>query len=171
MLWARRYFLLILPGLTLTLLQGSAGWNVSQVQDQAMPELAKISMPVPNGRLEQLLIQEFDRQIVGTDPIKLYQLKFTISNASAKTVSVQGTSSTLRSTNTTLSYQLYDIASGDLLTEDVLSATATSGAVSGHYAQSQSSQFTSERLAQLLGARLAQQLSFYFSKPDGSPAQ
>lgn len=171
MLLARRYFLLCLSGLVLVLLQGCAGWSVNQVQNQAMPELAKISMPAPTNRLEQLLIQEFDRQIVGTDPVKLYRLKFTINSASTKTVAVQGTSSTLRSANTTLSYQLIDIASGDVLAEDVLSATATSGAVSGHYAQSQSSQFTNERLAQLLGARLAQHLSFYFSKPAGSTAQ
>ena len=62
----------------------------------------------------------------------------------------------------TLTYQLDDRVSGDIITNGSLSATSTSGTVSSYYGQDKSKQFAAERLTKRLADKLTLSLRNYF---------
>ena len=150
-------------GACLVLLQACGGWTVSQLQSDLQPELAKIELPNPGTRLEQLVLQELNQNILSNSDIKTYKLTFSVSAGGASTVAVRGTSSTLRTTTTTLTFTLVDKQTSETVLSDSLSASASSGAVSGRYAQEKSTQFSNERLAKLLADRLVQRLALFIA--------
>ena len=61
-----------------------------------------------------------------------------------------------------VSYQLVNTETGNLLTEGSVSATATSGTITSYYGQDESARFASERLLGLLAERMHQKLQLYF---------
>ena len=152
--------------ISLLILQGCGGWTVSQLQADLQPTLAQIELPKPQSRLEQLVLQELDKNILNTSQNKLYQLAFTVSAGGNSTVSVQGTSSKLRTSTTTLTFTLTEKSTGKTMLSDSLSASASSGAVSGLYANEKSSQFSGERLAKLLANRMIQSIALYIANTE-----
>ncbi len=145
-------------------LQACSGWTATQLQAQISPELAQIELPAANTRLEQLVLQEWERNILAHTAQKPYKLAFSLSASAASTVAARGASSKLLNTKMVLKFTLSD-REGAILLSDSLSASATSGSVSGLYAKEKSEQFSQERLATLLASRLIQNLALYFSAP------
>ena len=77
-------------------------------------------------------------------------------------LSSAGEDSSINNTKMSVSYQLRDIATDDILTSGTIDAFATSGAVSSFHGQDMSEGFAEERLINLLGERLFQKLQLYF---------
>jgi len=166
MLWAKRAYLAGSIMLVL-LLAGCSAVSLQNLGDQQRRQLAEVGFDVPKNRAEQLFIRAF-RELSGpevADP--LWQLSFRLSYSETNSLSVRGTSSSLTSSDMSLSYQLLSLETGMLETSGSLSAEASSGAVSSFYAQTTSARHAEERLAELLGTRLAQRLTSYFARSRG----
>ena len=146
------------------LLAGCGAVSVQNLSSLQSSQLAEVAFDTPKDRSEQLFIRGF-RKVSGqevADP--LYQLSFQLSYSSSRRLSVRGTSSSLTSSDMALRYQLISLETGELVTSGSLSAEASSGAVSSFYAQTASEHHAEERLAELLGTRLAERLTSYFAR-------
>ena len=153
-------------GLSLLILQGCSNWSISQLQSDLQPELAQIELPRPKSRLDQLVLQELHKNILDSGAEKTYSLVFDVAAGGNATVSVQGTSSTLRTSTTTLNFTLLEKSTGKTVLSDSLSSSASSGAVSGLYANEKSTQFSGERLAKLLANRMIQSIALYIANKE-----
>ena len=136
--------------------------TVSQMNVLTDTQLRKISLPETTSRSEQLLNQALERQIGSLDTSALYKLSYTITSATSASLSASGSSSTIKNTQMSVSYQLVNTETGNLLTEGSVSATATSGTITSYYGQDESARFASERLLGLLAERMHQKLQLYF---------
>ena len=152
--------------ISLLILQGCGGWTVSQLQTDLQPTLAQIELPKPKSRLEQLVLQELDKNILGQSNKKKYKLNISVNAGGNSTVYVRGTGSTLRTSTTKLKFTLLDVETGESLFSDKLEASASSGAVSGLYANAKSTQFSRERLAKLLANRMIQSIALYIANSE-----
>lgn len=160
-------FRIAFVALALISLQACSSWSVSQLQPELQAELSQINLPKPEGRLEQLVLQELQKNILQPSDVKSYTLEFTVSAGGNSTVS----GSTLRTSTTKLTFTLTDISSGDVVLSDSLSASGSSGAVSGLYANEKSTQFSGERLAKLLANRMVQRIALFIAGENGDSAQ
>ena len=124
--------------------------------------LRKIVLPEARSRNEQLFRQMLERQIGSADTDTRYELSYSLTGASRSTLSVSGSSSTLKNTEMSVGYRLKDNETGNELTSGMVSATATSGTITSFYGQDVSAQFASERLVGLLAERMYQKLQLYF---------
>ena len=136
--------------------------TVSKMNVLTDTQLRKISLPETTSRSEQLLNQALERQIGSLDTSALYKLSYTITSATSASLSASGSSSTIKNTQMSVSYQLVNAETGNLLTEGSVSATATSGTITSYYGQDESARFASERLLGLLAERMHQKLQLYF---------
>ena len=136
--------------------------SVNQMNVLTDTQLRKISLPETTSRSEQLLNQALERQIGSLDTSALYKLSYTITSATSASLSASGSSSTIKNTQMSVSYQLVNTETGNLLTEGSVSATATSGTITSYYGQDESARFASERLLGLLAERMHQKLQLYF---------
>ena len=84
--------------------------------------------------------------------------------SSSSTLSVQGSASDLKKKTMTASIILVDLAKGDVVLSDKLSANATLGTVSAQFAQTRSDRHADERLAMLLADHVAARLHLFFSQ-------
>lgn len=162
MWWARRA-ILASPVWLFLLLAGCGAVSVQNLGDLQKAQLAEVGFDVPANRAEQLFIRAF-RKVggpVAAEPV--WQLNFSLAYSESSTLSVRGTSSSLTSSKMTLTYQLISLQTGKLENSGRLSAEASSGAVSSFYAKSTSARHAEERLAELLGTRLAERLTGYFA--------
>ena len=160
-------FRIAFVALALISLQGCSSWSVSQLQPELQAELSQINLPKPESRLEQLVLQELQKNILQPSDVKSYTLEFTVSAGGNSAVS----GSTLRTSTTKLTFTLTDISSGDVVLSDSLSASGSSGAVSGLYANEKSTQFSGERLAKLLANRMVQRIALFIAGENGDSAQ
>ena len=150
-------------GACLLWLQACSPVSITPFQAELQSQMAQIALPKPGSRLEQLVVQELKQNIIDRTAPKNYSLKISISEGGASTVAVRGTSSTLRTTKTKLTFTLTENETGETVLTDSLSASASSGSVSGRYAQEQSVQFSNERLAKLLANRLINRVALYIA--------
>ena len=94
-------------------------------------------------------------------------LSYSLDVSYTQTLSVTQNSSNLKNTSVTVEFKLKNTRTGLLIHQGSISSEATSGAVSGLYAQEQSEKFAQERLAILLAQRVYQNLYLYFlENPD-----
>ncbi len=84
--------------------------------------------------------------------------------SSSSSLSVQGSTSDLKKKTMTASIVLVDLATGEVVLSDSLSANATLGTVSAQFAQTRSDRHADERLAMLLADRVAARLHLFFSQ-------
>lgn len=165
MLWAKQIFrhIALFGGLILVL-SGCMAVSVENLGDRQMSSLSDIAFAPAKKRSEQLLIRGF-RDVAGQqadDPA--WQLSYALAYSESSALSVRGTTSTLTNSKMTLAYKLVNLETGLIETSGTITAEATSGAVSSYYGQSTSARHAEERLAQLLGTRLAQRLTSYFGQ-------
>lgn len=162
-----RFLKVAILALALVGLQGCSSWSVSQLQPELQAELSQINLPKPGSRLEQLVLQELRKNILEPSDVKTYNLVFTITAGGNSAVS----GSTIRTSTTSLAFTLTDISTGEEVLSDSLSASASSGAVSGLYANEKSTQFSGERLAKLLANRMVQSIALFIASKNGDSAQ
>ena len=94
-------------------------------------------------------------------------LIYSLDVSNTQTLSVTQNSSNLKNTSVTVAFELKNIREGGLIHKGKIKSEATSGAVSGLFAQEQSEKFAQERLAILLAQRVYQNLYLYFlENPD-----
>ena len=163
MWWARRAYLAG-AALLVLLLAGCGAVSVQSLGNLQNSQLAEVGFDTPKNRSEQLFIRGF-RKVSGqqvADP--RWQLSFQLSYSASSRLSVRGKGSSLTSSDMALRYQLISLETGELVTSGSLSAEASSGAVSSYYAQSASARHAEERLAELLGTKLAGRLTSYFAR-------
>ena len=94
-------------------------------------------------------------------------LTYSLNVSNTQTLSVTRNSSNLKNTFVTVEFKLKNTRTGQLIHQGSINSEATSGAVSGLYAQEKSEKFAQERLAILLAQRVYQNLYLYFlENPD-----
>lgn len=136
--------------------------TINEVNQLTESHLRKIDLPKAQSRNEQLFRQTLERKIGSADTDTLYKLVYRLTGASRTTLSASGSPSTLKNTEMSVSYSLRDNETDNELTRGVVSATATSGAITSYYGQDVSAQFASERLVELMAERMHQKLQLYF---------
>lgn len=149
-------------------LTGCSAVDINRLSPDGQSILSQIEVPAPSTRLEQFFTRSFDEyrsyQLSRFD----YKLSYVLKSTETGTLSVSGSSSNLRNKDMTLTYQLTDVKTGEVVDKGMVTAKATSGAVSGFYAQEQSAKQADERLARLLGQRLGQLLYTRLTKKTAS---
>ncbi len=162
MWWARRAYLAG-AALLVLLLAGCGTVAVQSLGNLQNSQLAEVGFDAPKNRSEQLFIRP--SKVSGQEVAEpRWQLSFQLSYSASSRLRVRGKGSSLTSSDMSLRYQLISLETGELVTSGSLSAEASSGAVSSYYAQSASERHAEERLAELLGTRLAERLTSYFAR-------
>ena len=163
MLWFKRLIML----LTLPILAACSDLSVTPLTATGNLSLAQVNVVDTSGRLGQLYARQLRQKLhVNGQTTPEYDLISSITTSSSSTLSVRGTSSTLKKMNMSASIQLIDIKNGDIVLKETLSAGATLGAVSSYFGQDESEANAKARLSQLLATRVAQRVQLYFIKQD-----
>ena len=136
--------------------------TVSQMHEMTDTHLRKVGLSEATSRTEQLFNQALERQIGSPDTDIRYELAYSITSATSSSLSASGSSSTLKNTQMSVSYQLKLTETGEALTDGTVNASATSGTITSYYGQDVSGRFASERLVGLLAERVHQKLQLYF---------
>ena len=113
-----------------------------------------------SGRTGQLYSRQLRDRFEGG--VVSHDLSTSLSQSSSSVVSVRGTGSQLKKMTMTAALTLTDRATGDVVLNDTVSATATLGAVSAYFAQTRSDRHGAERLAVLLADRAAARVNLFF---------
>ena len=140
---------------------------LSDIEQITSVQMRAIELPENKTREQQIMNQTLSGLIGYSAMDKRYRLDFQLTQATRTALSSAGVSSQLNNTTMSLSYQLYDISSGRMLTSGQTNATATSGNISSYYGQDVSLQFASERLVKLLADKLHSKLQLYFASVEG----
>ena len=139
--------------------------SIHQLDQANQDNLKKITVADIGSREGQIYTRELRKKLhIGGKTSEAYFLKSTISTSSPATVSVQGTSSSLKKMSMTIDFELNDVDTGQTLFADSVSGDATLGAVSSFYGQDKSESHARERLAILLAQRVGRRLQLYFLK-------
>jgi hypothetical protein len=151
---------IILCGLILT---NCGDITVRQLGTKNLQNLQQIAVNDAPGRAGQLYGRELRKLLhIGGKGVENYNLISSISVSASSTLSVQGTSSTLKKMTMTASFNLRDLTSGETLFADSITADATLGTVTSFYGQDKSETHARERLAILLAQRVVRRLKLYF---------
>ena len=161
MLWAKKYFRLTLCCILLFFINCVGTINTKNdllVKDKISHIIAKN----PESHIELLFYRQF-RHVARNTPINaIYTLNYKLDVSNTQTLSVTQNSSNLKSTSVAVKFELKHTQTGQLIHRGKIRSEATSGAVSGLYAQEQSEKFARERLTVLLAQRVYQNLYLYF---------
>ncbi len=151
---------IILCGLILT---NCGDVTVRQLGTKNLQNLQQIAVNDVSGREGQLYGRELRKLLhIGGKGIENYKLISSISVSASSTLSVQGTSSTLKKMAITASFELRSLTTSETLIADSITADATLGAVTSLYGQDKSETHARERLAILLAQRVVRRLQLYF---------
>ena len=151
---------IILCGLILT---NCGDVTVRQLGTKNLQNLQQIAVNDVSGREGQLYSRELRKLLhIGGKGIENYKLISSISVSASSTLSVQGTSSTLKKMAMTASFELRSLTTSETLIADSITADATLGAVTSLYGQDKSETHARERLAILLAQRVVRRLQLYF---------
>ena len=166
MLWAKKQLYLTLWCIIL-LFTSCIGAIDTQNDVFVKDKVSQITAKNPEAHIELLFYKHFN-YIARNKPISTnYLLTYSFEVSNIQTLSVTQNSSNLKNTSVTVEFKLKDTRTGQSIHQGSISSEATSGAVSGLYAQEQSEKFAKERLAILLAQRVYQNLYLYFlEKPD-----
>ena len=155
-----RLGIIILCGVFLT---NCGNVTIRQLGSENLHNLQQIAVNDASGREGQLYGRELRKLLhIGGKGLENYDLISSISVSASSTLSVQGASSTLKKMTMTAKFDLRDLASGESLIADSITADATLGAVTPLYGQDKSETHARERLAILLAQRVVRRLQLYF---------
>ena len=162
MLWFKTLSLLLL--LTVT---ACGDFRVRTLSDSEYNQIASIQVATSSGRVGQIYTRQLKDQLM-VDPgvTPTHALNSELSVSSASTLSVVGSSSTLKKMTMSVSFTLTNLATGETELKDAISTKATLGAVSSYYGQDESETQGQERLARLLADRVANRMQLFFIARD-----
>ena len=146
---------LLKPIIALALALTLAGCaNTSLISDDIHAKMGKIAVETERGRAEQLFRQEFER-LVGRHGIgeAQYRLETTI-------VSTRGDNNMVMR----VTYSLYNRATGEVMTANSFSSSASIGGVSSTFGSDQATIHARERLSMNLAQKIYNHLILYFRK-------
>ena len=158
MSWFKTLSLLLL--LTVT---ACSDFRVRTLSDSEYKQIASIQVVTSSGRVGQIYTQQLKDQLMmnpGVTPT--HALNSDLSFSSASTLSVVGSSSTLKKMTMSVSFTLTNLASGETELKDTISTNATLGAISSYYGQDESETQGRERLARLLADRVTNRMQLFF---------
>jgi len=161
MLWAKKYFYLILCCIFL-FFTGCIGIVNNEKSVIVTNKISQITAKSPDSHIELLFYKQFHHIARNTSISSKYTLNYSLDVSNTQTLSVIQESSNLKNTAVSVAFELKNKQSGELIYRGKIKSEATSGAVSGLYAQEQSENFAQERLAILLAQRVYQDLYLYF---------
>ena len=144
---------------------GLSGCSVKTMADVDLTTSAHfqhIALPETQNRSQQLMNRTLSDYVGVFDTDSHYALSYKFSSASRSVLSSAGEDSSINNTKMSVSYELRELGTGNILTSGNIDACATSGAVSSFHGQDVSGDFAEERLIKLLGERLYQKLQLYF---------
>ena len=162
MLWFKTLSLLLL--LTVT---ACSDLRVRTLSDSEYDQIASIQVATSSGRVGQIYTRQLKDQLMmdpGVTPTHALNSKLSVSSTS--TLSVVGSSSTLKKMTMSVSFTLTNLATGKTELKDAISTKATLGAVSSYYGQDESETQGQERLARLLADRVANRMQLFFIARD-----
>lgn len=162
MSWFKTLSLLLL--LTVT---ACGDFRVRTLSDSEYNQIASIQVATSSGRVGQIYARQLKDQLMmdpGVTPT--HALNSELSVSSASTLSVVGSSSTLKKMTMSVSFTLTNLATGETELKDTISTNATLGAVSSYYGQDESETQGQERLARLLADRVANRMQLFFITRD-----
>ena len=162
MSWFKTLSLLLL--LTVT---ACGDFRVRTLSDSEYNQIASIQVATSSGRVGQIYTRQLKDQLMmdpGVTPT--HALNSELSVSSASTLSVVGSSSTLKKMTMSVSFTLTNLATGETELRDTISTNATLGAVSSYYGQDESETQGQERLARLLADRVANRMQLFFIARD-----
>jgi hypothetical protein len=162
MSWFKTLTLLLL--LTVT---ACGDFRVRTLSDSEYDQIASIQVATSSGRVGQIYTRQLKDQLMmnpGVTPTHVLNSGLSVNSAS--TLSVVGSSSTLKKMTMSVSFTLTNLATGETELKDTISTNATLGAVSSYYGQDESETQGQERLARLLADRVANRMQLFFIARD-----
>ena len=165
MLWFKR----LLAFAMLSFVAACADLSVTPLASNGEAAHAEVNIVQVGGRNGQLYTRTLEQRLhVNDAAMAEYDLVSSLSSSSSSTLSVRGTSSTLKKMTMSVSFQLLHLKTGEIVLRDSITSEATLGAVTSYFGQDESERNARARLAQLLGNRVAQRIQLYFiSKSNG----
>ena len=149
----------------LLLLSGCSGLEIKSIGQALYERNAFIEVAQSGGRNGQLYSRQLRSRLAYVEAAAAtHSVSTSLSVSSAATLSVQGSSSDLKKKTMTASVSLTDLATGETVLNETLSASATLGTVSAQFAQLRSDRHADERLAMLLADRVAARIHLFFTQ-------
>ena len=161
-MWLSR--LIVAAGLLL--LTGCSGLEIKSLGQALYERNAVIEVVQSSGRNGQLYSRQLRSHLAYVEASATHSVSTSLSVSSAATLSVQGSNSDLKKKTMTATFSLTDLATGETVLDETLSASATLGTVSAQFAQLRSDRHADERLAMLLADRVAARLHLFFTQSD-----
>ena len=161
-MWLSR--LIVAAGLLL--LTGCSGLEIKSLGQALYERNAVIEVVQSSGRNGQLYSRQLRSRLAYVEASATHSVSTSLSVSSAATLSVQGSNSDLKKKTMTATFSLTDLATGETVLDETLSASATLGTVSAQFAQLRSDRHADERLAMLLADRVAARLHLFFTQSD-----
>ncbi len=158
MSWFKKVFVLLI--LTVT---ACSDFRVRTTSVSEHDQIARVQVTTSSGRVGQIYTRQLKDQLMmnpGVTPTHALESELSVSSAS--TLSVVGSSSTLKKMTMSVSFTLTNLVSGEADLADSISTNATLGAVSSYYGQDESEKQGQERLAKLLADRVANRIQLFF---------
>ena len=162
MSWFKTLSLLLLLAVT-----ACGDFRVRTLSDNEYNQIASVQVATSSGRVGQIYTRQLKDQLMmnpGVTPT--HALNSDLSVSSASTLSVVGSSSTLKKMTMSVSFTLTNLATGETELKDTISTNATLGAISSYYGQDESETQGQERLARLLADRVANRMQLFFIARD-----
>lgn len=148
----------------LLLLSGCSGLEIKSIGQALYERNAVIEVAQSGGRNGQLYSRHLRSRLAYVEAAATHSVSTSLSVSSAATLSVQGSSSDLKKKTMTATVTLTDLATGEIVLNETLSASATLGTVSAQFAQLRSARHADERLAMLLADRVAARIHLFFTQ-------
>ena len=166
MLWVKKHFYLT-SYFIIFLFTSCVGIINTENDVFVKDKISQITAKNPESHIELLFYKQFHHIARNRPKSAIYMLTYSLDVSNTQTLSVTQNSSNLKNTAVTVAFKLKNTQTGELIHQGQIKSEATSGAVSGLYAQEQSEKFAQERLAILLAQRVYQNLYLYFlENPD-----
>lgn len=136
--------------------------SISELTSLTQDQLNRIDVSQAKTRLDKIFTRKLTDNLNQTSALRDLSLNTSLTSSTSSTLAIRGKSSNLSNTVMSVSYELVDKMSNEILTSGKITSTATSGTVTSYYGQDKSKQFAAERLAGQLADRLSLRLRRYF---------
>ncbi len=146
------------------MLSACSSFEIKSLGQALYEQNAVISVVEAGGRNGQLYSRQLRSRLKHDGASATHRVSTKLDISSSSTLSVRGSASNLKKKTMKASIVLVDLATGDVVLSDSLSANATLGTVSAQFAQTRSDRHADERLAILLADRVATRLHLFFSQ-------
>ena len=154
----------IIGGMVLLLaFAGCSTVTIGQLDERVGAKLSTVAVVDTDGRAGQLFSRALRQALyVHGQASPAYDLTSSISVPSSSTLSVRGVTSTFKKMSMVANFTLTKQGGGEVLLRDTVTADVTLGTVSSLFGQDQSELHARDRMATLLGQRVAQRVQLYF---------